>query len=104
MSAYLELMVSGGHLACLDARSVVAIIYPKGGDASTVATPSASMTVVLSGGETMPPVFGLSGDDLLVACAYARAKLKESEGPLVILRWKDLPQRVADAKAAAGVE
>lgn len=105
MTAWVELPVIGGHNVLLDASAVAAVILPKGGDVTTMAVPRSpadALTILMRGGETIPPVYGVSGEDLMVAISYARAAFKESDKPMVILYWKDLPRRVAECREAAG--
>lgn len=106
MSAYVEVPIKGGRLVLVDAGSIAALVYPKGGDADALATLDDPMTLVLRGGETLPPIFGLSPRDFMIACAYVRIALKRDLKrdaiPVVILKWSELLSRVAEFKRMAG--
>lgn len=101
MSAYLELMIQGGRLALVDAGSVSAVIMPKNGDSSTPGTPDDGLIIALKGGDQMPPMYGFSAEELMVAMAYVLAMRKAHAMPVAILKWRDFHERVAQAKAAA---
>lgn len=86
MSAWIEVEVKGGHRAVLAADAVVGVIVPKGGDADTVATPDAPLTLVLRGGETLPPVFDISAAELILRAATATWVAKQRRQVAMIVR------------------
>lgn len=86
MSAWIEVYVKGGHRAVLAADSVVGIIVPKGGDAHTVGTPDAGLTLILRGGETLPPVYDICAADLILRCDAARMVDKRRAAPSLIVQ------------------
>lgn len=69
MSAYVEVYVKPDHRALIEAGSVVGVVADKGCDPKEVATPDSPMTVILRGGETLPPAYGMSPESLLMRCA-----------------------------------
>lgn len=106
MSAWVELYVKGGHRAVLAADSVVGVVLAKGSEAQTVATPDAPLTLILRGGETLPPVYGLSAADLLLRMDCARLVHKRHANPTLIVYldsiekfWSDLDAVLNDGAA-----
>lgn len=84
MSAWVEVFLKGDHRAVIAADSVVGVICAKGSDTDAIATPEAPLTLVLRGGETMPPVYGISAADLLVRLAGAKIIQRSTARPATV--------------------
>lgn len=66
MSGYIEVMVTGGCRAYIEAASVSGVITAKGADGSVPATAEATMSILLRSGEVLAGVYGVSPNRLLI--------------------------------------
>lgn len=104
MSAWVEVYLKGDHRAVIAADSVVGVICAKGSDTDAVATPDAPLTLVLRGGETMPPIYGVSAADLLVRLAGAKIIQKRTLRPATVAYVDRMEQFWAALAQAVGEE
>jgi hypothetical protein len=90
VSAYLEVMIEGNCRAYLKADSLMGIITSPGASGDTVATPDEPLSLILSG-NTLPGVYGISPNRLMVHAAGAKMLLRE-EGKLAVVAYLDSHQ------------
>jgi hypothetical protein len=88
VSAYVEVMIKGGCRAYLDAGSIMGILTSTADNGDSMATPDAPLTLILRSGDTLPDVYGVSPNRLLLHAAGAKMIVRE-EGRLLMVAYLD---------------
>lgn len=88
MSAWVEVMVAENGRALLEATHIKGVLAFPGTGTDKMATPGEPITLIMASGETLPGVYGVSPDRLLLHIAGVKAILRSS-GRLVVVAYLD---------------
>lgn len=83
MSAYIEVMVEGGCRAYLSASSFVGVLT-MGGSPDEPASPERPLAIIMSSGETIQGVYGVSPNRIIFWVEGAKALAKATHRPMVV--------------------
>lgn len=86
MSAFIEVMMKGNCRGYLDAGSIMGVITSPDCAGETPATVESPMTIIMRSGDTIPDVYGLSPNRLLLHAAGVRAVVRQ-EGRLLMIAY-----------------
>lgn len=78
MSAYIEVMVAGNCRALIEAAHIKGVLASPGARSDDLSTVESPMTLLMASGETLPGVYGISPDRLILYIAGVRALLRRT--------------------------
>ncbi len=90
MSAWVELNVQGGARAFVEAASVKALVLGSGASSSDIPDAKTGIQIVLGDGSILPPVIGISADNLILSLGAARAYYRMVKKPAFVLYEENL--------------
>ena len=88
MSAYIEVLIQGNCRAYLDAGSIMGVMTSPDCSGETPATVESPMTLIMRSGDTIPGVYGLSPNRLLLHAAGVR-HIVRTQGRLLMVAYVD---------------
>jgi hypothetical protein len=103
VSGYIELMIQGNCRAYVAASNIAGIISSPDMPADSMATADKPMSILLTNGSTIPGVYGVSPNRLLVHVEGAKLLIRKT-GRLMLVAYIDLIDKFEEDIAAMMAE